>query len=258
MTSTPSARRPLVAAVFVATLALPTALAAATLYDAALGTLPSAQGWTFAGGGATQSVATGVYTFDTTAANAGQAGNVRGLPDNTLDTATGFDLGIRLRVVSETHDGTNGADRAGFSVLLVGDDPAYSLELAFWASEVWAYKYDGGFKKSAAEAALDTTSGFRDYRLAVRSNAYTLYADGTPLFGGPLQDYRAGITLANPATLIYGTPNTLFFGDDTTSARAAVQFQTVSLTAVPVPASLPLLASALGLAGLGFRRRRQS
>jgi hypothetical protein len=256
MTSTPTAYTSLMPAVLIATLALPTSLAAATLYDAALGTLPSAQGWTFAGNGATQSIAGGTYTFDTTAGNAGQAGSVWVLPDNTLDTATGFDLGIRLRVVSETHDGTNGANRAGFSVLMVGDDPAYSLELAFWESEVWTYEYDAGFKKSAAEAALGTTSGFRDYLLSVRSNAYTVYADGTPLFGGPLQDYRAGITLANPATLIYGTANALFFGDDTTSARAEVQIQSVGLTSVPLPAALPLIASALGLAGIGLIRRQ--
>ncbi len=141
---------------------------------------------------------------------------------------------------------------------MVGDDPAYSLELAFWQDEVWTYNYDAGFKKSAAEAALDTTSGFRDYLLAVRSNAYTLFADGTPLFDGPLQDYRAGIDPLNALTWVYGWSNTLFFGDDTTSARSLVEIQSVSLTSVPVPAALPLLASALGLASLGFTRRRQS
>jgi hypothetical protein len=243
-------------ALLLAAAASPAPLAAATLYDAALGSLPSAQGWTFAGSGATQSVAGGSYTFDTTASNAGQAGNVRALSDNLLDTGAGFDLGIRLRVVSETHDGTNGPNRAGFSLLLVGDNPAYSLELAFWESEVWAYSYDAGFQKGAAQASIDTTGEFRDYLLSVQSNAYALYADGTALFGGPLQDYRAGISLANPATLIYGSSNTLFFGDDTTSARGLVEIQTVSLTSVPVPAALPLFASAL-LALPALRRRRQ-
>jgi hypothetical protein len=237
-----------------ATLALvATAPSAAVLYDAGLGSLPSDQGWTYGAlGSASQSVEGGLYVLDTTGASSTQAGSFQVLSPGILDTGSSFDLGIRLQVLAEDHAS---GDRAGFSLLMVGDDPTDAIELAFWTDQVWTYRYDSmdGFRKSAGEASLDTTSVPRDYLLKVRAGAYTLEADEIVLFGGQLQDYTPAATFG--PTMVYAMPNLLFFGDDTTSAGARVAITSLTLTAVPLPGAALLLAPALAVLGLTARPR---
>lgn len=212
---------------------------AASLYDPGLNTLPSAQGWfTFGLGGYSQGVGGGVYALDTTASNDIKAGSsLFSLP--ALDTVAGFRLDFNLRIVSEAHASD---DRAGFSMIVTGADPAQALELGFWGDRVFAYT--ATFDRGAQ--ALVATGAATDYSLRVRNNQYRFFGGGSLLLGGSLVDYTA-------KGAPYNQKGFLFFGDDTTRAQSLTEMGGVSLTAVPEPATGALLVA--GLAGLACVRR---
>lgn len=237
------------------------ALASDVLFDPTLGTLPGAQGSLFfcSGGAAafcvgpdgTQSlVADGVVLDSTTIAapneNDGQVGFANSLPPlilpgTALERAAGFALNFDLRVDFESHASN---DRAGFSVIVVSSD-LRGIELGFWADEVWAQNWAPGDEFTHGEgAAFDTTAALTTYSLGILDNSYTLSVAGSPLLSGVLRDYSA-------AGVPYEVANFVFFGDDTTRARAIVTLGGIAF--VPLPASLVLLLPAL--AGLLTRRR---
>jgi PEP-CTERM motif len=188
---------------------------------------------------ATDSLGPDGVTLDTTFANALQAGYAR--LDQTLDSEAGFRLSFSLSLLSESHGSGN---RAGFSVIVL-DSVGLGLELGFWGDEIWAQNV--GF--THAEGASWATSALTDYDLVFSGATYALLADGAPLLKGALRDYSA---FGAP----YNLSNFLFFGDDTSSARAKVTLASVSLTAVPEPATGALLLAAFGLVTLDLRRRR--
>ncbi len=93
--------------------------AAQVLYDPSLGTTPGRQGWiALALGSATETLANNAVELDTTLAAATYAGYSRIIP-TPLNHQDGFILRFSARLESETHTKTN---RAGFSVILLGDD----------------------------------------------------------------------------------------------------------------------------------------
>ena len=243
------ARRPFIAAI---ALTLTAASAGAVVvYDPELGTLPSAQAWSVLalGAPATQTLQPGappVYRLDTTATGVSLWGNaiVSPLP---LDTDTGFDLSFSLRIESETHVGAN---RAGYSVVVVGADPTQSVELSFWAGNVWVPDYiesDPDRFVHGLDVAFDTTVALRSYQLSVRNQQYTLSSDTTLLLSGRLHDYTA-------FGLPYTQPNLVFFGDDSSRGTSISELGAVALTPVPEPASAGLLLAGLG--ALAWRLRR--
>lgn len=216
--------------------------AATGLYDPSLGTLPSQQGWSTAGTpGFTQSVSD-VYRFDTRLADGVMAGSTLNLP-TAFDTVGGFELDFSLRIVSETHARP---ERGGFSIIVTGNDPAHALELAFWDDRVFAYT--PSFARGAE--AMSTTTATTAYSLVVASDRYTLLGDGRTLLSGTLVDYGAfGVP--------YSQPGFLFFGDDTSTARANVEVGRIALiAAVPEPSSAALLVAGLMLLALAGPLRR--
>lgn len=236
------------------------------LYDASLGTVPSAQGWfnpdtsgfpTFSPNATETILVNGggnpyALQFDSThtGSNGIQDGNSR--TSQHLDTAAGFELSWRLRIVSETHANTN---RGGFSLIMVGAQQQHALELAFWSDQVWAYDYAPspiGFSHGPGYA-VDTTSA-RNYRLRVLNHEYNLFVDNTLALSGALIDYDS--SLPDPFDP-YNIANNIFFGDNTSSARAQVELEHITLSPIPLPGALLMAAPALLLV-LGQRRSTRS
>jgi hypothetical protein len=213
---------------------------AGTIYDPALGSLPSAQGWLTTGAGPyVQGVSGGVYSLDTSASNAVLAGSAL-LNPAALNTAAGFTIDFDLRVIAESHARP---ERGGFSMIVTGADPTHALELAFWNDRVFAYTSTFAH---GAEALFDT-SAFTQYSLVIADNHYAFSGNGAALLSGSLVDYSARGTPYNQAGF-------LFFGDDTTSAQAHVELGKVTVGPVPEPDIAGLLAA--GLALVGWRMRR--
>lgn len=212
------------------------------LYDAALGGTPDAQGKLVyrasPGAVATQAFADGATTLDTmasTADAAGYFGNPRRVP--ALDRAAGFALSFVVQVVAEEHAGSdkNGdgvGDRAGFSVIVLGNDRR-GIELGFWLDQVWA-QADGAAEPPAgtlfthAEHAPFDTTQLSAYTLTLQGDAYDLSSGGRSILRGPLRDYTAFEGPVNP----YRTPNFVFLGDNSGSARATIQLTFAALRSV--------------------------
>jgi hypothetical protein len=201
------------------------------LYDGSLGTLPGAQGFAYVAypSGPTQTISNGGTILDTTAANSYYAGYfTQSALMPTLDHTAGYTVTFTARVLAETHASN---DRAGFSIIVLGDDDGgtetvQGIELAFWEGEIWAQEDDPLFTHGEGVAFATTTT--TSYELAILDSAYTLYGDGTAILAGPIRDYTAFSGFPDP----YETPNFLFLGDDTSSARARLKLDYVAVAAV--------------------------
>jgi len=218
--------------------------ATTVLYDGALGTQPEAQGFVFLdlpSGAAARTWADGATLLDTLAFTNTYAGYTArsGLVPG-LDRQAGYGVQFTTQLLSESHAGSDRNsdgvdDRAGFSVTVLSTDTV-GIELGFWTDRVWAQ--EGGSPPNlftqAERVNFDTTSGLITYTLAISGTAYTLWANGAPLLSGPLRDYTAFTGPLDP----YETPNLIFLGDNSASARASVRLAAVSVTTGP---PLPVL-----------------
>jgi hypothetical protein len=220
----------------------PSDQASMVLYDAALGGTPDMQGkLTYRDSraiAATQSFADGCTTLDTMSNQQDSAGYVadpRAIP--ALDRQNGYVLRFTVQLIEEYHadsdkDGDGVGDRAGFSVLVLSSDTR-GIELGFWPDQIWAQQ-DGAAEPPAgtlftqAESApFDTTGRLVAYTLTVRGDNYELSSDGATILRGRLRDYTSFQGPVNP----YRTPNLIFLGDDTGSARAKIRLAYVALSA---------------------------
>src|SRR6266511_4154524 len=210
-------------------------------YDAALGGTPDTQGQLAyrdsRAAAATQAFAAGVTMLDTMANPTDAAGyfaDPRAIP--ALDSTAGYALRFSVQVVAEYHadsdkDGDGLGDRAGFSVIVLSSD-AKGIELGFWEDQIWAQEQGaaeppaGTLFTHAEIARFDTTGRMIAYTLAVRGDQYELSSDGVAILRGRLRDYTAFEGPVNP----YRTPNFIFLGDDTGSARAKIRLAYVAVT----------------------------
>jgi len=210
-------------------------------YDAALGGTPDTQGQLAyrdsRAAAATQAFADGVTMLDTMANQTDAAGyfaDPRAI--SALDSTAGYALRFSVQVVAEYHadsdkDGDGLGDRAGFSVIVLSSD-AKGIELGFWEDQIWAQEQGaaeppaGTLFTHAEIARFDTTGRMIAYTLAVRGDQYELSSDGVAILRGRLRDYTAFEGPVNP----YRTPNFIFLGDDTGSARAKIRLAYVAVT----------------------------
>ena len=174
-----------------------------------------------------------------------------------LDSNAGYTIGFTIKINSQTNTGTNGANRAGFSIIAL-DNTKKGIEIGFRNSDIFAQNSNFSAispaeQKTAFGSVLSTLS---TYNLKILGNSYTLSNGSTDLFTGLLRSYI--ISPSNPLTAVYGNSNFLFFGDDTTSAGASVDIQNITLitntAAVPEPSSLIGTAIAIGSSALLKRK----
>lgn len=230
----------------------------AILYDGALGTLPDQQGFTYLNlpvGSVTPQVAGGATTLDSFTPGMGpQAGYLRFSPI-ALDRNAGYRLTFSVEI---TQAAQSNPERAGFSVIAIGNDVAAgvpsSIEIGFQDNRVFSQNDAPLFGNPAAEeSSFDAVGvGFVDYELSVFGSGYELRAGGTPILSGSLKDYTAFAGFPDP----YESANFLFFGDNSTSASANVRFRSASITAIPEPSSAALVMLA-GLFSMGRRVRNR-
>jgi hypothetical protein len=231
---------------------------AATLYDGA--GLPAGQSWLtyFATGGTQTAVGTDPVTVDTTANSGFYAGylnrSINLFPAGlggfvnadfpALDRNPGFVLDFTVRINAET---STRPERAGFSVLVLSSD-RYGIELGFHTGGIFAQDRDFTAADLATRTAAFDTTRTTSYRLSVAGDAYALAGGGTPILSGSLVDYF-NTASTSPLGFVYGQPDLLFIGDDTTSANASFTLGAVQVNAIPLPAAAWLLLG--GLAALG-------
>jgi hypothetical protein len=201
------------------------------LWDGQTGTGMTSQGWGYASAlGTAQEVHTGRgVRFSTQASLLESAGYARVIAP-PLNARDGFNLAVRFRLLAETHAR---ADRAGFSVILLGADRR-GIELGFWRDRVFA-QTDSPLFTHGEEALRAFDQDPVTAVISVRGTNYTLFVDQQPLLTGPLRDY----TPFNGFPDVYETPNFVFLGDDTTSASAEVEILNVALVRPPVVAIEP-------------------
>jgi hypothetical protein len=227
------------------------------LYDGALGGTPDNQGFTYLVSGTASNTANGgVTTLDTTSSNnnANQAGYFNTVPPLSvppsfpiLNRATGYTIRFTAQVITETHANNN---RAGFSLIALSNDKQ-GIELGFWTNRIWAQ--NGGVAPDlftqGEGANVDTTAGLMTYELRVLGDAYSLVVGSTEILTGSLRDYTAFSGFPD----VYETPNFMFFGDDTGSARGIVKLSNISvITNANLPdrtvaSGAPLIIDRLGL-----------
>lgn len=261
---------------------------AQTLYDGAKNTSFSTQGWIVPPRGTqtgTQTVSNGGTTLNTTASDSIQDGFSIFTPPGqiqryTLNRIQGYTLGFNAQLLSEAH-GSN-YHRAGFSIIALSSD-LRGIELGFWTNDsksndrIWAQN-DGDTKPPrfthAEGTSFNPSRSLTRYDLSVKGDRYDLFANGNfqaRILTGSLRNYSLEKTPYN----IYTTPNFIFFGDNTTSARASVRITRVDLsntaiplagstsrarlaaTAVPEPMTMLGTGVAVAVAGLIQHKRKQ-
>jgi hypothetical protein len=209
-------------------LAAPSLAGAQVLYDAGQDELPQAQGWFYlalpSAPAPLVAVTNGVLFLDSMATNSIQAGYALTTPTD-LNRTDGFAVNFSLRLTAEQHSGSE--HRAGFSVIVL-DAEARGIELGFWTTSIWA-QADAPIFTRAEQVSVDTTAAWLDCTLSLGPTNYTLFVDSHPLLVGPVRDYSAFAGVLDP----YETPNFLFFGDNTTSARAAWGLKHFTLVTPP-------------------------
>ncbi|AFZ26966.1 PEP-CTERM putative exosortase interaction domain-containing protein [Cylindrospermum stagnale PCC 7417] len=232
-----------------------------TLYDGASNVTPdqynSPSPWlTFTSlFGGTQGASGGVTNLDTSTNNITYAGysnysvNAPTTPVNPLfpglDRNAGYTLSFTVRINSQVNDGTNGANRAGFSVIVLSSDKqgielGFRNNVGFINDDIFAQNnssFNGGGEQNTGVSAL--LGSLTTYDLNVFGSSYTLSNGANSLLTGSLRDYTAATGLGSQ---VYNTPNFIFLGDDTTSARANIDLANVSITVpdeVPEPSTIP-------------------
>jgi Domain of unknown function (DUF4347)/Lamin Tail Domain/RTX calcium-binding nonapeptide repeat (4 copies) len=166
-----------------------------------------------------------------------------------LDRNVGYSIKFGTEIVSENHSGIgadkNGdgkADRAGFSVTVIGNDKK-GIELAFWTNEIWAQN-DGAAEPTSTDLTQTlfthgegtTISGFttqtsKNYEIKVIGNTYSLFREdyATAILTGNLREYTSFATPAYLPSNPYQTPNFLFFGDGTPTSSADFKLGVISV-----------------------------
>ncbi|HTL88129.1 MAG TPA: hypothetical protein VL134_01925 [Leptolyngbya sp.] len=254
-----------------------------TLYDGSTGTLSSSPGWIYLDkrpgaptASSTQTSDANGTIFDSTTNTNIESGYSR--VGTVLNAAAGYHLRFDLQLLKEFRNANASNnpdvdsldDRAGLSLLIVSSDITKAIELGFFVDRIWAQE-DGAIKASpganpqgtrftqAEGVAFDTRTNVNQYDLSILNSNYFLYANNnytTPILAGRLRDYTSEVTTPFPNP--YKTANTIFIGDNTTSASAEFRVNQVAFSdsaVTPVPFAFNPL---LGFGMFGISRLRKA
>lgn len=147
----------------------------------------------------------------------------------SLDRNAGYDLSFTVKINSQFNDGTNGPYRAGFSIIVLSSDKQ-GIEIGFRTTDIFSQVNSSFNSISPAEQITGVSSllsSLTTYNLNVSGNNYTLTNGATTLLSGLLRDYTAATGVGSD---VYRTPNFVFLGDDTTSARAKIDLKSITLS----------------------------
>jgi hypothetical protein len=222
-------------------------------YDAGLGTLPTAQGWSLT---QTGSVPASAPAVSGGALNQGPT-TVDGVQlwqrtDVPLDFTQGFTLDWSLSVISSTY-GTGGAGpRAGWNVTALDSARRFvSVGFATRSGTDGVYiNTDGGVTMAGAAFQALSFSQLRDYRLTISGGTIRLFVDGG---ASPIATAVLGSSIGA------GTANQVRFGDESTVTQSQTQLRSLSYAAaavVPEPGAGALLAAGAALLVPAVRRNR--
>lgn len=237
---------------------------AIALFDGNVGVMPdhATFGWTYssAANGTGQGMVTGPNSFGPKVTMVSDDLFQQGygkISPMALNRTTGYSVSFDVQMAYEYHTGSDKNndlidDRAGFSVTVIGNDKK-GVELGFWEDQIFAQQTD--FTHNLVETAYGSTkevgtgvANLPHYRLDVKGNNYTLFREGSQILAGALKDYSGS---GLPA---YNTGNSIFVGDNTTSAGAQARWSSMSVEAVPEPATL--FAIGVGAVGTLARKRK--
>jgi len=132
--------------------------------------------------------------------------------------------------------------------------------LGFWTDEIWAQSgkpSDNELFIHSEGISFDTTS-MTDYSLSVLNDEYTLFSGNTQLLTGQLRNYSDWTNpIPGAGSFPYDAPNFLFFGDDTTSAKANVEIAKIELNTPSVPEPSAIFLFLIGLTNFLILRRKK-
>ncbi len=217
--------------------------AAATLsYDAGLGTLPEAQGWTKSEGGPvapSPTVSGGSLHQGPTSTSGFQYWTSFA---SAFNFATGtVTVDMRLQVISSSF---NAYPRGGYTVFMADSQGRFA---SLYISSGSVFLGNDTEVSVSSIQSFDSTDGFHDYHLVIDGTGSALSIDGNPIVSMAL-----GATGSSPSQVAFGDGTIL---GNNESLLASFSISGVTLTVVPEPVSLGLLT--VGLAGLGISRRRR-
>ncbi|HYE01774.1 MAG TPA: hypothetical protein VD963_00925 [Phycisphaerales bacterium] len=204
-------------------------------YDAALGTLPQGQGWTYSGAATIpMSVSDGQLHHGPTTYG-GTSFWMVDLPTGTMDFAADtWSISALVQIDSGTFGNQSGFRRGGFNLGL-NDNAGRWIHAEMNHAQIGIRNDNTGLSDPAV--AFDLADGFHTVMLVAGPGGGSLLVDGVTLMTLPLG------TAA-------GADNRAHFGDSTILGNYTGHIREVHL--VPGPGALALLAAA---AGVGARRR---
>jgi hypothetical protein len=193
-------------------------------YDASLGTLPSAQGWTASGDESVYSVQSGVLVQQDAGPFGTRDYSIR-TPASDLD-ADVIVIEARLRIVSSTVTAPGSVDpQAGYGIQLVDED-GDRIVLFIAATGVLLRGAVNGPEYTSLEP-FDATAGFADYRLRIDRDGATVHVDGDELL-------RLGRDRWTSTGL---TANRVRFGDLSSTQSSHSQLQSLRVSRFHPPAA---------------------
>lgn len=139
-----------------------------------------------------------------------------------LNAAQGFTVEFDLKVLQES----SAAGRAGFSVLVVSNDPTKSLEIGFkeQGNSDRIFVQNALFGEGESSSLPLNINQTQTYWVSFLGNQYSIAANGVEILSGTLRDYVFNPTNSSPPLPTgvnpYEAKNLVFFGDNTDQAYA--------------------------------------